>query len=105
MEEMMNSWVELSPYWVTADRVVSEDRFELWGFVVVASADGGSASLYNKRQADAEALIGTFTALANSPTVVMFPMGVPCDRGLYVDLIANVTGVLIIGRPIFQPPD
>ncbi len=99
----MDGRVELSSYWVTADRVVSQDRFELWGFVVVASVDGGSASLYNKRQADAEALIGIFTALANSPTSIMFPGGVECDRGLYVDLVANVTGVLILGRPIWQP--
>jgi hypothetical protein len=100
----MNSWISLSQYWVTEDRLVSADRFELWGFVVVASADGGSASLYNKGQADAEALIGTFTALANSPTPIMFPKGVECDRGLFVNLVANVTGVLIIGRPIFEPP-
>jgi hypothetical protein len=99
----MEPWMLLSPYWVTEDRLVSADRFELWGFVIVASADGGSATLYNQRSAEAEASLGTYKALANSPTVVMFPRGVELSRGLYVDIGANMTGVLVLGAPIFEP--
>ena len=99
----METWLQLSPYWITEDRLVSADRFELWGFVIVASSDGGSASLYNQRSAEEEALIGTYKALANSPTVVMFPRGVELSRGLFVDIGSNMTGVLILGAPIFEP--
>lgn len=100
----MLDWIELSPYWVTEDRLVSADRFELWGFVLVTSTDGGSITLYNQRSAEAADTMGTYKALANSPLSVMFPRGVSCERGLYVDVGSNVTGVLIIGRPIFEPP-
>ena len=99
----MNTWVELSSFWVTDDRVVSQDRCRLWGFILQASADGGSVSIYNKNSPDAEALFGTFKGLANSPTVAMFPRGIPFDRGLYLEVVANVTGVLLLVEPVFEP--
>lgn len=85
---------------VKGSAVVSNRPYLLYGFVVIASVDGGSATLYARQDAVSEASLGTYPALANSPTVVMLPRPALLDLGLYVSVGANVAGVLIVGEPL-----
>jgi hypothetical protein len=95
----VKEWWEADAQFITADTMVYDKDYLLCGFVVVASADGGDATLYARQSAEAASSLGQYKALANSPTVVMFPRPILLTRGLYVDIGSNCSGVLIVGAP------
>jgi len=96
---MGDKW-EIASYWVTVDTMIADKAFLLSGFVVTASVDGGVATLYDQQSPETPSSLGAYTALANSPTVVMFPKPIRLSRGLYVDVGTSCAGVLVIGSPI-----
>ncbi len=89
-----------TPSWITVDTRIWKGPLLLHGFVVVSSTDGGSVTLYDGQDAGAGTLLGTYRALENSPLPVMFPKPVRLDRGLYADIGATMTGVLIVWEPL-----
>lgn len=85
--------------WLTADEQVIEHPLILRGIVVLVSTTGGDVTLYEGLGTAGSSLIGRFEAIADQSTPIDLH-GLFLERGLYVDIGSNVTGVLVIYKPI-----
>lgn len=96
MESKEYSWK-----WVTADELLSRVECELVWCILTSSGNNASITLHNGESATGET-IATLEALANRSEPFMPPIPIYCTRGLYVNIDANTTGVLVIWREIPQ---
>lgn len=85
--------------WLTADEQVIEHPLLLKGIVLLVSTTGGDVTLYEGLGAAGSSLIGRFEGIADQSTPVDLH-GLFLERGLYVDIGSNVTGVLVIYKAI-----
>ncbi len=85
--------------WLTADEQVIEHPLILKGIVVLVSTTGGDVTLYEGLGTAGSSLIGRFEGIADQSTPIDL-YGLFLERGLYVDIGSNVTGVLVIYKPI-----
>jgi len=80
--------------WVTVDTVLSNRPCWLYYAKLVPSAASGSATIYNGKSA-AEGVIVKIQDLLAEEGVFAPPQPVWCDKGLFVDVGSNVTGVFV----------
>ncbi len=94
---MKDNW---SSYWVTADIDLIEQSVEVAGVIITASTSTKCVvSLYDGVNSSGR-LLGTYRVPADTNVVFNFPQPIPCTRGLYVDIDANTTGVMVFYRPL-----
>lgn len=79
---------------------MSSDPVWLWGVVILASAAGGDATLYQGQDAGSGDVLGSFKGAANVSNPVMFPRPVYCDRGLYLSIGSNITNVILLFKVV-----
>jgi len=84
---------------IKSDQIVNEGHTLLAGFIIEASADPGDVSLYEGLDASSGRYFGKFKGLTNDSKPIIFPVPVYFDRGLFVDVGSNVTGVTLIWAP------
>lgn len=94
MAEFGLSWA-----WVTGDTILNEGETILHCLVVNASVSGGAVTIYEGLDAVSGRKVGIFQALANVTNLISL-CGIQLDRGLFVDVGANVTGVLVVYSPV-----
>ncbi len=87
---------------VTADRRLVQGRTLLFGVVVNTSVTGGDVSLYEGQDAESGRLIGTYTGEANISNPIMFPVPLPLERGLFVDIGTSISYVTVIFQPLWD---
>ena len=85
--------------WLTADEQVIEHPCLLKGIVLLVSTTGGDVTLYEGLGTAGSSQIGRFEGIADQSTPIDLH-GLLLERGLYVDIGSNVTGVLVIYKPI-----
>ncbi len=85
--------------WLTGDEQVIEHPLILKGIVILVSTTGGDVTLYEGLGTAGSSLIGRFEGIADQSTPIDLH-GLLLERGLYVDVGSNVTGVLVIYKPI-----
>ncbi len=91
-----------SSYWVTADIDLIEQSVEVAGIIITSSTSTKTVvSLYDGVNSSGR-LLGTFRVAADESKVFNFPQPIPCTRGLFIDIDANTTGVMVFYRPIKQ---
>ncbi len=89
-----------SSYYLTADVDLIEQSVEIAGVIITASEGTKTVvSIYDGVNSSGR-LLGTFRVAADSSQVFNFPQIIPCVRGFYVDVDANITGVMVFYRPI-----
>ena len=85
---------------VTADTLVSTEPVLLYGAVILASALGGDATIYDGHDASSGRKVITLKGGATLSTPVEWPQGLYLGGGLYVDVGSNVTEVQLSYEPI-----
>ena len=89
-----------SSYWITADINLIEQSVEVAGVIITASTSTKCVvSLYDGVNSSGR-LLGTYRVTADDTEAFLFPQPIPCTRGLYIDIDANTTGVMVFYRPI-----
>jgi len=82
--------------WIAQDQAVFDGPRLILGFGIVATAGGAAtASLYDGRDASGK-LLATISAPASETRFVSLPEPFAVGSGLYVDVGANVTGVMVL---------
>jgi len=92
---------------ISADRRLVQGRALLYGLTVNASQTGGDVSLYEGQDAGSGRLIGTYTGEGSISNPIMFPVPLPLERGLFVDIGENISYVTVIFQPLWdlvEPP-
>jgi len=87
---------------VTASEIIAEQPVLLHGVVVLASADGGAATLYEGQDTASGRKIATIEGSANESRPVAFYPPLLCERGLYVAVGSDVTEVVVHWTPILD---
>ena len=87
---------------LTASEIIAEQPVLLHGVVVLASASGGAATLYEGQDATSGRKIITIEGSANESRPVAFYPPLLCERGLYVAVGSNVTEVVVHWTPILD---
>ena len=85
---------------ITASEAIAEQPVYLHGVVVLTSADGGAATLYEGQDAASGRKIATIEGSANKSRPIAFHPPLLCERGLYVSVGANVTEVTVHWTPV-----
>lgn len=85
---------------LTADQLVNEGPTLLVGCQLHASADGGTADIYDGLDTLSGAHVFDLTGWANDPNPIMFTIPVLLNNGLYVDVGANVHHVTVYYIPL-----
>ena len=88
--------------WVRVDTIVNEGETLLYGCVILASAAGGEVQLFDGLDADSGRLISRIKGNANESIPIIFNKPLRLDRGLFVDVIASVSGILVCYDPVVQ---
>jgi len=89
-----------SSYWLTADVNLIEQSVEVAGVIITASTSTNCVvSIYDGINSSGR-LLGTFRVSGDDTQVFIFPKEIPCTRGLFIDIDANTTGVMVFYRPI-----
>lgn len=83
---------------VVADVRVTTGPAVLHGVVVLASSNGGGATVYAGRDANGRK-IGTFLGLAEVSNPVHFSPPLDCEAGIYVGGCSHVDEFLILWSP------
>lgn len=86
--------------WVKVDTIVNEGETLLHGCVILASAAGGEVQLFDGLDADSGRLIARIKGNANESIPILFYKPLRLDRGLFVDVIASVSGILVFYDPV-----
>ena len=85
---------------ITASEIIAEQPVLLHGVVLLTSADGGAATLYEGQDAASGRKIITIEGSANESRPVAFYPPLLCERGLYVAVGSNVTEVVVHWQPV-----
>lgn len=81
--------------WMTSDGIVTNNQAILHAIVMHVNANGAECSLYEGLDSSSGRLIGTFTDQANVSRSIDLK-GLQCDRGIYIEIGADVLGVLVV---------
>lgn len=88
-----------SSYWLDADINLIEQSVEVQGVIITASTSTKCVvSLYDGVNSNGR-LLGTFRVAADGSQVFLFPQPIPCTRGLFIDIDASTTGVMVFYKP------
>lgn len=94
--------IEYSSKWVTADEQLSTGACELIFALLTSDAQGNGMVTFYDGESTSERLLCVLEGLQTVSQPLPLPKPIYCRRGLYVDIGANVTGVLVhwheIGR-------
>ena len=85
---------------VTASEIIAEQPVLLHGVVILVSADGGTATLYEGQDAASGRKIATIGGITNVSWPVVFYPPLLCERGLYVAVGSDVTEVVVHWQPV-----
>ena len=85
---------------IKSDRLINEGHTLLAGLIIEASADPGDVSIYEGNDEQSGKYFGKIKGLANDSNVISFPQTLYFDRGLYIDVGSNITGVTVIWLPV-----
>lgn len=96
----MSSYRNIVSDVISADRLVSTEPCLLHGAVILCSAAGGDATIYDGHDASVGKSILPLKGPANESVPVFPPEPIFCARGLYVDVGTNVTSVTVIWEPL-----
>jgi hypothetical protein len=90
--------------WVTGDRQLTDRPAELVYANLVVSAASTDSAIYNGADANGDLIIALESAAvtnkAFSPRVPIY-----CNKGIFVDVGTNVTGILVIWRNLEEQVD
>jgi hypothetical protein len=86
--------------YVTADQIVNQGETLLHSIILLTSAAGTGVTLYDGLDAVSGRSLGPFEGAANISFSHTFPKPLRLDRGLFVDIGTNVTGVLVVWEPL-----
>ena len=87
-------------FWVTGDICLIEQKVEVAGVIITSSTSTKCVvSLYDGVNSNGK-LLGTFRVAADTSIPFNFPQIILCNSGLYIDIDANTTGVMVFYRPI-----
>lgn len=87
---------------VTADQLVWRGPCVVYGAVILCSAAGGDATLYDSQGVDAPRAVITLKGPQNNSHPVAFSGFPQFDQGLYVDIGANCDEVVVFYDPILE---
>jgi len=90
---------EISWAYVTADRVLSHGPCELLYAYLVVSAASTDSALYNGENTSGDKIADLKSAAVTGHELKP-PAPIYCDKGLYVDVGTNVTGILVQWRHV-----
>ena len=96
----MSSYRNIVSDVVSADRLISTEPCLLHGAVILASALGGDATIYDGHDATTGKSVLPLKGAANISNPIMFPEPVFLARGLFVDVGSSITSVAIIWEPL-----
>jgi hypothetical protein len=82
--------------YVTNDACLFDGKGKLWGVVIFASQKGGYAHVYAGRDKESGRLIGPFSGHDEVGVPYMFPKPLRLDDGLFVELVNNIYGALVL---------
>lgn len=83
-------------FYTSVDRLIAVKPVKLKSVIITPDAGTvADVTVYNGRDTNGESL-GTFRTGSGITLPVSFEDGMPCDRGIYIDVGSNVTGVLIV---------
>lgn len=82
--------------YLTADKIVCQGAAYLLGVILNASQDGGAVTIYEGQDASSGQRIATFEALGSVTEPYNLPKRIYCQRGIFADVGANVTGITVI---------
>ena len=90
--------------WITAAEVLSAAPCELIYAYLTPSAASAKATIYDGMDTE-----GKVIAILEQQSVTSIPFDPPepilCSQGLYVGSFTNVTGILVVYRPLNQSRD
>ena len=89
---------------VTADSLVCRGPCLFYGAVILASAAGGDASLYDGEDADSGRHLITLKGDANISNPVIPPAPVALGEGLFAAIGENCDEVLVLYLPLGETP-
>ncbi|KKK96490.1 hypothetical protein LCGC14_2662230 [marine sediment metagenome] len=79
---------------------VTDKPCKVWGFIVIPSAATALATIYDGLDTGSGRLFGVFHASTLTTAPFLFSKPVKFDRGIYVDLTANITAVIVLWEPV-----
>lgn len=95
----------LGPYpaakWITAAEILSATPCELIYAYLVPSAAAAAATLYDGLDTEGK-VIATLEQAAKTSIPFDPPQPLLCNQGLYAGSFTNVTGILVVYRPLNQ---
>lgn len=86
--------------YITADTRLHNQSALLAGVVILPSADYGDVTLYDGQDASSGRSLGPFQGYGRVSLPIMFAVPVPLNNGLFVKFGSNMTGVLVIWKPL-----
>ena len=94
MESKKYSWK-----WLTADELLSHGPCELVFAMLTSASAAATATLYNGENTTGQVIV-VLEATTNISQQIHVPQGIYCERGLYVDVDSNATGILVQWREL-----
>lgn len=94
MEILATAWAR-----VTADALVCRGPCLFYGAVILASAAGGDASIYDGHHAEESRKLVTLKGDANISNAVIPPVALGLGEGLFVEIGANCDEVTVFYTP------
>ena len=85
--------------WITAAEILSTTPCELLYAYLVPSAAAAAATLYDGLDIEGK-VIATLAQAAKTSIPFDPPEPILCSQGLYVGSFTNVTGILVVYRPL-----
>lgn len=85
-----------NPSYTTVDRLINQGKTLFLGCIVNASADAGVITLYDGDNSDSGSVKMVIDAAAANANPVMPAFPVNFERGLYVDVGTNITGICVL---------
>ena len=87
---------KIGHFYTETDRLITDQSVRLKNIIITPDAGTvADVTIYNGRDTNGES-IGTFRTGSGITLPLLFEGGMLCDRGIYVDVGSNVTGVLIV---------
>lgn len=89
---------------LTGDQLVREGPVLFGGIIARASVAGAQVAVYDGMDPTSGRLVHTYTLPITNSTNLTLHIPIAFDRGLYVDLDANVTEVTVLWIPVPEDP-
>jgi|GEM_PF-4715321 len=86
-------------HWVTQSQAVIYGKANIKSIVITASSAGPAHAILYEGRDDAGKVLLECRLPANEIYQITFDGGIPIQDGLYVSLVSNVEGVLVLWEP------